>query len=476
MADRVTEELLAAKCVEYRNDPGAWVRWAIDWGHDDLKGIDGPDIWQCELFNEIKAYCEALERGENPGPYQDATASGHGVGKSVEVALLICWFLSCRADPQIVVTANTETQLNTKTWRTLARWYPRLINAHWFTWTATKFALNENPQSSYAVAVPWSESNPDAFAGTHDKNVLVIFDEASKIADVIWEKVDGAMSTKGAMWLCFGNPTRNNGRFYDCFHKYRQFWHTRKVDARDSKFADPVYVERFLKQFGEDSDRARVQIYGDFPRASSRQLIPTEAVEKSMAYEADPEAWSMLPKIMGVDVARFGDCNTVVTIRQGRKVFPQMVLPKMDLMQSADEISKHIIAERPMIIFVDGSGIGAGVVDRLRQLGFSVVDVNGGNSSLNPRYLNKRAEMWDEMAQFIVGLCELPPDQRLKDELTSVEYGHTDKGRIRLDRKEDVMDEHGFSPDKADSLALTFAYPVADYSWEGAVDPPVYAD
>lgn len=476
MDEQQQQDYLERKCVEYADYPDRWVKWAVSWGEGELKDCDGPDEWQNKVLCEIRDYCLALKRGENPGPLQIAVASGHGVGKSVLVALIIDWFLSCRANPQVVVTANTETQLTTKTWRTVARWLSNLINADWFNWTATKLALKEQPESSYASAVPWSENNPDAFAGTHDKNVLVIFDEASKIHDIIWEKVDGAMSTRGAMWLCFGNPTRSTGRFYDCFHKYKKFWRTFQIDARTSKFADPKYIERYLEQFGEDSDRTRYQIYGQFPRASSRQLIPTEAVQKAMEHEMDPEAWQYLPRVLGCDIARFGDCNTVLIERQGRKVYPPEVLPKMDLMATADAIASKIRTGHYMTVFVDGSGLGAGVVDRLRQLGFQVVDVNGGNASLNPRYLNKRAEMWSEMAEFIIGLCELPKDQRLKDELTCVEYGHTDKGRLRLDRKEDILDTHGFSPDRADALALTFAYPVGEEDFEGEVDPKVYAD
>jgi hypothetical protein len=140
--------------------------------------------------------------------------------------------MSTRDNPQIVVTANTETQLLTKTWRTLSRWHKLMANAHWFDWTATKFAYKQSPEDWYAAAVAWSENNPDAFAGTHDKNVLVLFDEASNIHDVIWGKVDGAMSTKGAMWICFGNPTRNTGRFYDCFHKYSKWWKSKQIDSR----------------------------------------------------------------------------------------------------------------------------------------------------------------------------------------------------------------------------------------------------
>lgn len=469
------ETELQESCVKYADDPCAFVRWVFDWKKDQLKESEGPDVWQAEILNEIGAYCQKLARGENPGPFQLAVASGHGIGKSALVAWIIGWFISTRDSPQIIVTANTETQLLTKTWRTLSRWHKQMINAHWFDWTATKFALKASPEDWYASAVAWSENNADAFAGTHDKNVLIIFDEASNISDVIWGKIDGAMSTKGAMWICFGNPTKNTGRFYDCFHAYKDFWITRQIDSRTAKHADPVWVERFMKQFGNDIDKVKVQILGQFPSASTRQLISTDAVTR--AQEKEAEGWEFLPKVMGVDVARFGENSSTICIRQGRKVFPIEVLPKQDLMQTAHHVAEAIRSHRPLQVFVDGSGIGAGVVDRLRQLNFQIVDVNGGNSSLNPRFLNKRAEMWWEMKEYIEGGCELPKDKRLKEELTCIEYDFTDKGRIRLDRKEDIADQYGFSPDRADALAMTFAYPMADFSdLTNEVDPAVFPD
>jgi hypothetical protein len=178
-----------------------------------------------------------------------------------------------------------------------------------------------------------------------------------------------------------------------------------------------------------------------------------------------------------VDIARFGENASTICLRRGRKVYEIDVLPKQDLMATAHYVAEVIKRERPVQVFVDGSGIGAGVVDRLRQLNYSVVDVNGGNQSLNPRFLNKRAEMWHEMKEFVEGLCELPPDAKLKEELTCVSYDFTDKGRIRLDRKSDIMDEFGFSPDRADALAMTFAYPLADFGEEGIrLEPQTYED
>jgi len=457
------------------DDPDGFVRWAFDWGVGELNYSDGPDVWQSDVLNEIGGYCKRVARGENPGPLQLAVASGHGIGKSALVAWIIQWFMSCRDNPQIIVTANTESQLTTKTWRTLARWHKMIVNRDWFEWTATKYAFKAHPEAWYASAVPWSENNPEAFAGTHDRNVLVIFDEASNVHDVIWGKVDGAMSTPGAMWICFGNPTRNAGRFYDCFHKYKKWWVTRQIDSRTAKHADKQWVERFLEQFKDDPDKIKVQILGQFPSASTRQFIPTDSVEKCMSHEA--QGWELMPKVMGVDIARFGDNSSAICVRQGRKVYPIEILPKMDLMATANMVAEAIKRERPIQTFVDGSGIGAGVVDRLRQLNFSVVDVNGGNQSINPSYLNKRAEMWAEMKEAIIGLIELPDDSNLKRELTAVQYGVTDKGRIKLQRKEDIMEDYGFSPDRADALAMTYAYPVADFSDTGMeLDPPVYQD
>lgn len=454
----VDDELQDA-CVRFANDPYGWVMFMFDWGADQLKDWDGPDYWHKEVFQAIKDYLE----GPETQPLCIAVSSGHGAAKTFLVAVITLWFMSCRAHPQVVTTANTESQLTTKTWRELAKWHKLSAVRHWFDWTATSFYLKAHPETWRANAIAWSEHNTEAFAGTHEENVLVVFDEASKISDTIWEVTDGIFTTKKNIWLVCGNGTRNVGRFYDCFHKNKKLWKTWTIDSRTCKAANKPYLDRLVEQYGgEDSDQSRVRVRGLFPKTATRQLISTDAVEKCQKHET--EGWEYAPKLIGVDIARFGENSSTICIRQGRKVSAIDVLPKQDLMITAAYVADVIKRERPTQVFVDGSGIGAGVVDRLRQLNFGVMDVNGGNSSINPRFLNKRAEMWWEMKEFIEGLCELPVDVRLKEELTSVEYDYTDKGRIRLDRKTDIMEKYGFSPDKADALALTFAYPVADYT------------
>lgn len=464
------EAELQEACAEFVNDPSGFTRFMYPWGEGLLKDWEGPDSWHEEIFRTIREYLE----GPETSPLLLAISSGHGAAKTALCAWIMRWFMSTRDHPQVVCTANTESQLNTKTWRELAKWHKLSLNQHWFEWTATQYYLKAHPETWRANAIPWSENNTEAFAGTHEENVLVVFDEASKISDKIWEVTDGVLTTKKNIWIACGNGTRNVGRFYDCFHKNKKYWKTWSIDSRTCKAANPEYLNRLVEQYGgEDSDQARVRVRGLFPKSATRQLISTEAVDKAMKFEA--EGWEFLPKVMGVDIARFGENSSTICVRQGRKVSDIEVLPKMDLMQTAHHVAEAIKRERPLQVFVDGSGIGAGVVDRLRQLNFSVTDVNGGNSSLNTRFLNKRAEMWWEMKEFIEGACELPKDQQLKEELTCVEYDYTDKGRIRLDRKSDIAEQYGFSPDRADALSLTFAYPVSDFSDNGQeLEPKAY--
>lgn len=473
VAQQIDPDLaLQEACVKYADDPLGFDRFMYDWGNGQLSGWEPTDWWQQEIDECITDYL----RGPSTQPLFIAIASGHGAAKTSYVARRIHWFMSCRAHPAVVCTANTESQLMSKSWRELAKWHKMAANKHWFEWTATSYYLKAHPETWKANAIPWSENNTEAFAGTHEENVLIVYDEASKISDKIWEVTDGVFTTKKNIWLVCGNGTRNVGRFYECFHKNKKYWKTWQIDSRTCKAANKDYLDRLIEQYGgEDQDQSRVRVLGQFPKAATRQLISTEAVVKAMDTEA--EGFELLPKVMGVDIARFGENSSAIVVRQGRKVYDVDVLPKQDLMATAHYVAERIREERPMQVFVDGSGIGAGVVDRLRQLNFPVVDVNGGNQSLNPRFLNKRAEMWWECKEFIEGGCELPKDSRLKEELTCVEYDFTDKGRIRLDRKSDIMDEYGFSPDRADALSMTFAYPVADFSDVGMqLEPTVFED
>lgn len=452
------ENQLARNVARFRYNPLGFVLFAFNWGEGALKGHKGPDTWQADI---LRTFGEELKRTEikDGGSVRIAVTSGHGVGKSALVAWLVLFFITTRPDCQIVVTANTQTQLTSKTWRELAVWWKRSIVKHWFNWTATKFYRRGDADANtwFAAAIPWSEQNSEAFAGTHAKHVLYLFDEASAISDIIWEVSEGAMTTAGAAWICFGNPTRNTGRFRECWRKFRHRWITRQVDSRTAKMADQKQLAQWIEDYGEDSDFARVRIKGMFPRASSQQFIPEDLVLEAMERRA--EAYDYAPKVLSVDVARYGDDRTVFLRRQGTKVWPLEKQIGWSVTQVATRTAQIHKEWSSDFIAVDGVGIGAGVVDLLALWGYPVVDVVGARSPVDVKtYLNLRAETWGSMKKWLE-TGDLPDDEELHRDLISPEYAFNQKMQIVLERKEDLKKRAGESPDCADALALSFASP-----------------
>jgi len=466
------EDQLIDEIGRFTYDPLGFVLFAFQWGEGELAGKTGPRDWQIDVMEEIR---EKLLDGSitSMEAIQQAVASGHGIGKSALVAWLILWAMSTCPDTKGVVTANTETQLKTKTWAELAKWHRLSINAHWFDLTATAlYASHPDHEKTWRIdMVPWSERNTEAFAGLHNegKRILLVFDEASAIPDLIWEVAEGALTDEDTeiIWCAFGNPTRNTGRFRECFGRFRHRWSTRSIDSRSVPGTNKAQLQKWIDDYGEDSDFVRVRVRGVFPRAGSTQFIPADVVHE--AAQRDTEYDKSAPVIVGVDVARFGDDESVIYTRVGRdaKQFAPLRFRGLDTMQLAARVAEHCdsftlsVDRRPDALFVDGGGVGGGVVDRLRQMGYDVTEVQFGAKASEPKkYANKRAEMWGRMREWLaIGAIEDDPE--LRDQLISVEYAITTDDRVILERK-DKMKERGLSsPDLADALAITFAEPVA---------------
>lgn len=447
-------------------DPLGFVLYAYPWGQvgTPLEDQDGPDEWQRQFLADLG---EQVRSGLTPDAEQTAirmaVASGHGIGKTALVAWVIEWFISTRDHPQIVVTANTENQLSSKTWRELAKWHRLSIHAHWFEWAATTFKHRMYPETWYAKAVPWSEHNSQSFAGTHETHVMVLFDEASTIADSIWEVTDGAMTTPGAMWLAFGNPTENTGRFAECFGRFAHRWDTRHVDSRTAKVANRAEIDQWVADHGEDSDFVRVRVRGLFPRAGTNQFIALDRLDAARHRKA--EAYEGFARVVGVDVARSGECETVVCRRQGVHVPALRAVRYDDLMQVVGLVTEEIATYRPDAVFIDAIGMGWGVVDRLRQLGYGQIvhAVQSSERANNPsRFGNKRAEMWSDMRDWIHECGCLPEDDaELERELYTPGYKYDVNNRLLIESKIDMLKRGQPSPDRADALALTFASRVA---------------
>ena len=456
LSAEAAEIQLQEDIADLLDNPYAFVMYVFDWGHGELKEEAGPDEWQTKILKYLGDNILTINQA-----LQIAMRSGTETGKTALIAWLILWYISTRKDPRIVVTANTGSQLSTKTWAELAKWHKMSINRHWHTWTATKFYNNNHPETWFAVAMPWSLENSQAFAGTHAEYVLMIFDEASEIPDPIWEVAEGAATKPGHIWLVFGNPSQNTGRFAECFKKYRHRWYCVEIDARQAKKSDKGKIQQWLEDYGEDSDFFRVRVKGMEPRASSHQMFPYDLVEKAMGRQIHISQYQHAPVIIGGDIARFGDAKTVPTVRQGLAVTFQKGYRNLDTMQNAGHFCHLMETEKADACFIDEGAMGAGVIDRCKQLGYNVIAVNFGSKATNDKkYFNKGAEMWSEMLDWLkAGGC-LPNDPELRDDLTGRQYGYDAKGRLQLETKEDMKSRGLSSPDNADSLSLTFAYPV----------------
>ena len=460
------EQELVDFVAGFTHDPLGFVLGAFEWGKGELREFDGPDDWQRDVLTDIG---EQLRAGAITvqEAIQIAIASGHGIGKSALVSWIILWAISTHEDTKGVVTANTENQLKTKTWAEVAKWYRLCITRHWFEFTATAlFSRDPDHEKTWRIdMVPWSERNTEAFAGLHNKGsrILLVFDEASAIPDLIWEVSEGALTDSNTeiIWCCFGNPTKNTGRFRECFGKFRHRWHQRQIDSRTVKMTNKAQIQKWVDDYGEDSDFVRVRVRGVFPAASSNALFGPEEIDAAMAREYKPDVFAHEPVILGVDVARQGDDSSQIARRQGLAAFPFKSMRIPDTMMVASQVGLIEDEHKADATFVDASGgYGVGVVDRMRQLRRDPIEVYFSGKATDPRYFNKRSEMYFELSKWIKKGGALPKDDELKEELCATLYSFQGD-KFRLCDKEDIKQEIGRSPDKADALALTFAHPVA---------------
>jgi len=466
MANDVDAELITLIDQEgLALDPLKYAKGFFPWGEGELAKHPGPRAWQADVLSDIRDHLQNPETRFQP--LRIAVASGHGIGKSAEIGMIINWAMSTCDDCRVVVTANTESQLRTKTWPEVTKWARLSLTAEWWATPALSVYSKEpgREKSWRADATPWSDNNTEAFAGLHNqgKRIILIFDEASGIADKVWEVAEGALTDEDTeiIWIAFGNPTNATGRFRECFGKYRHLWKTRHIDSRTVEGTNRKYLDEMVATYGEDSDIVKVRIRGQFPSQSVTQFISTISVEEAQARELafkDPGA----PFILGVDIARFGDDESVIRGRKGRdgRVIKPIKWRGMDTVFSAGEVAKAIQRYQPDAVFIDGGGVGGGVVDILKSQGYRVIEVNFGSAASDPKkYANKRAEMWGLTRDWLA-TGALEPDQKLLDDLTGVWYGYDKDSRIQLEKKEDMKRRGLSSPDDGDALALTFAGPV----------------
>lgn len=479
----IKQELIEA-VSKYYADPYGFIMFAFEWGEGELHGFDGPDQWQIDVMNDVRdAVMDRKFDGVNPvAPIMTAVSSGHGIGKSALSAWLTLWVMSTRPHSKGVITANTGDQLRTKTLAELAKWHKRCITRDWFQMNTMSISHKLFPETWRVDAQTSREENSEAFAGLHcaDSTPWYLFDEASAIPEKIWEVSKGGLTDGEPMHFAFGNPTRRSGSFYDCFGRQKHRWITRQIDSRTAKMTNKRLIQEWMDDYGEDSDFFRVRVRGMFPKGGDMQLIPSDEVNKAMK-RGSGRYLGNDPLICGIDLARGGDDDCMIHFRRGKDAKSEKTyrIPgevSRNSMRVVSLITTALDTHKPDVTFLDETGLGGPIVDRLNQLGYHVVGINfGGDADDKTKYVNKSAEMWWRCRQWIMDGGALPDEPQLELELTGREYGHNDKDQLVLERKKDMKNRIGCSPDWADAIALTFAQLVPPRQEErGELDYDVY--
>lgn len=470
------DQKLAAFVSEFYADPLGYVRACFKWGEGELAKMTGPDEVQTEILTAIG---EEVKKRKFDGvtpvkPLRVAISSGHGVGKSTLTGWLTSWILDTRPMSQGSVSANTGLQLSTKTWAAISRWKALAITAHWYEIGAEKIRYKTKPNSWFASALTSNEDRSESFAGQHAANStsFYIFDEASAIPDKIFEVAEGGLTDGEPMIFLMGNPTRNEGQFYRaCFGDDKHRWLVFCVDSRKSSRTNKIEIKEWEDTWGSDSDFFRVRVLGLPPRASDSQFIPHDIVTAAMK-RPRPEVLADEPLVAGLDISRGGSDYTVLRFRRGKDA---LSIKPIRLSGEESRDSMHVVAVvnealkldyngvKVSALFVDETGMGGPIGDRLRQIGACrlVIGVQFGGRSPITATANMRAYIWYQMREWIRNGGCIGDDKVLHMELTSPGYSHNAQTAILIESKESMKKRGVGSPDDGDALAVTFAQTIS---------------
>ena len=385
-----------------------------------------------------------------------AWVAGHAAGKSYAAALLLGWYLVTRPGCRCIVTSATyERQVGRVIFAKLASLVRRADDLP-IEVGVTRAQISGHPEWS-AEGVP--ATKPANFSGFHASRMLVIADESKSLERPVFEELHGVLASARdeARLVLMSTAGPATGYFYDTFNKHAELWRRHRTPSTESPFARG-YAERMMEEcLGPEDPVYRMRVMAEFAEDVEGQLIPLSAIYAAIGRQIEEE--EDLGYTLGVDLARFGDDRSVICVRKGKSVETFIEWRKFDLMESAARVSSEINA-REAKAAVDSAGLGAGVYDRLKQLGHrGVKAVNvAERSSKRLLFMNLRAELgWGLRAQFERGEISIPDNPGLVSELAALRYGYDSKGRIRLEPKDEAKARLGRSPDLADALVLAFS-------------------
>jgi phage terminase large subunit len=436
----------------------------LRWAHDPVAYAEeclGVSLWekQKEILRKVAANGRTAVR------------SGHKIGKSNTASVLAVWwtaFPEVRPEARCILTSAGARQVRTILWRELKKLHGQkksVIGGH----------LNELPSNGLQWGdgreiIGFTAKDAEKIAGISGAHLLFIVDEASGVAEEIFEAVEGNRAG-GAKILLLSNPTQTSGTFFDAFHTSRAFYATIHVSSEDTPncregrlvipgLATREWVEEKLKEWGEGDPRFQVRVRGNFPLESSDTIIGLGLVERALL------AWDDLeyvgPLVLGVDVARFGDDDTVIAPRRGKKVYPLIRLHSLDTEEVAAKVHEAAVKlrlspEEVPRVNVDVIGIGAGVFDKLRRIkALHAVGVDASATAPDAvNYANTRAQLWFNLRDFLKGGGGIPNDPKMETEMVAPKYQFGADGRYRVEPKDDIKERIGRSPDAAEAVMLS---------------------
>jgi hypothetical protein len=454
------------------DDPLAFVQWAYPWGRagTELEAYDGPDVWQTEVLEELgrQVRANAFDGIHPVAPIRLAVSSGRGIGKGALTGMITDWIMSTRRNAVGTVTANTNDQLQEKTWAAIRIWTKRCITSRWFEMNNAALWRKGYREAWKCTPTSCAPENAEAFRGQHNatSTSFIIFDEASGIADEIFAAAEGGLTDGEPMMFLFGNPTRNVGKFHRVvFGSDHDRWTTRVIDARTCKMPNQTFIQEWLEDHGEDGDFFRVEVRGLPPNADAYQYIDEARITQAQTnavYTIGDE-----PLIAGVDVSGGGASMTVCMFRQGldARSRPPIVLTGAQTIANerqlvVDVLAKALTEQRITAMFID-SAFGAPVAVRLREMGFkNVHEVNFGGPSADAHAENARAAMWKALKEWLPKGAIDSKDHKLAAELRAPGFHLSKRQKLVLEPKASILHRGLASPDRADALALTWAQPV----------------
>lgn len=415
-----------------------------------------PDDWQEDVFKDIVEADRV------------SVKSGQGVGKTGVESILVVWFLSLFPNAKVVCTAPTARQLNDVLWAEISKWLSRSpVLSQVLRWTKTYVYMVGQEERWFATAR--TATKPENMQGFHEDNMLFIVDEASGISEPIMEAILGTLTGANNKLVLMGNPTKTSGTFYDSHTKARKHYRCHTVNSENSPRTSKENIQQLAEKYGKNSNVYRVRVLGEFPEQEDDVFIPLSLIEKSVNTELEEQ--KVFKIVFGVDVARYGDDETVIAQNVNNKITLPIVRHGQSLMQTVGDIvtlykraiTEHADYKGPITVFIDDTGLGGGVTDRLEEVKreqsltrLDIVPVNFGSKPPEDKnYADITTYMWGTVRDMMQsGELVIENDNDLVAQLSIRKYSLTSSGKLTLESKKDMKKRGVASPDRADAVAL----------------------